>query len=342
MFCPQCGKQANAAQKLCAGCGAALDPSATLAAGPRHAPLDASSVYASLGRRLLAYLIDYVLYIVLLLLVVTIAGAGRYPGLLLVWLLVVWLYKAGMESSKHQATLGKLALNIQVSTEDGERLSFPHATGRMVAYLISNSIALISFLIAAVTSRRQSLHDLIVSTVVVHKGLTPQEIATAPPASGGAGAALIVVVAGFIGIAIIGILAAIAIPAYQDYTIRAQVTEGLVLARSFETQIAQAAANGVDVRSASAQSLGINSSSAGHYVQSVAVDNGAVVITYGGAANSLIQGQKLVLYPVKVNGDSIAWACGYRELDGTRLDAPRLESATTDIAEKFLPQYCRR
>jgi uncharacterized RDD family membrane protein YckC len=346
MFCAQCGKPANDAQKFCASCGATLGQSAATSGHAAYAPLDANSVYAPLGHRLLAYLIDYAVFVGATLLAVMIAGAtGRPSGAVLalgLWVVGLWLYKAGMESSKYQATLGKLALNLQVTTEDGRRLSFAHATGRWVAFLVSCSITLISFLIAAFTDRRQSLHDLFASTLVVRKGHTSEEIATAPAASGGAGVVVLVIVVVFVGIFFIGILAAIAIPAYQDYTIRAQISQGMAAAMPIEEQVAQAIGNGVDLRSATTQSLGINSAASGRYVQGVGLDFGAIVITFGGAANPLIQGHKLVLHPVKISADSIAWACGYREIEGTRLDAANLETASTDIPEKFLPQFCRR
>src|SRR6201986_4166113 len=88
-------------------------------------------------------------------------------------------------------------------------------------------------------------------------------------------------------IAIIGILAAIAIPAYQNYTIRSQVTEGLTLADGWKTAIAEYYAN------TGCWPLQTNlagtCNSVGKYESSVTVTTGGVIaITYGGQANAKI------------------------------------------------------
>src|ERR1700735_1881935 len=81
-------------------------------------------------------------------------------------------------------------------------------------------------------------------------------------------------------VAIIGILAAIAIPAYQDYTVRAQVTEGMNLAGTVETGIADYFANTGSFPTA-LSSVGITSSPTGKYVSAVGITAGAIVVTYG-------------------------------------------------------------
>src|SRR5580698_10447908 len=86
-------------------------------------------------------------------------------------------------------------------------------------------------------------------------------------------------------VAIIGILAAIAIPAYQDYTVRSQVTEGLNLASAIETGAAEYFAN-VGSFPQSLSAAGISSSPAGKYVTGINNTSGAIVVTYGNQANS--------------------------------------------------------
>jgi type IV pilus assembly protein PilA len=93
-------------------------------------------------------------------------------------------------------------------------------------------------------------------------------------------------------VAIIGILAAVALPAYQDYTVRAKVTEGLSLAASAKTAIAENAANGAPFSS------GWTAPAATKNVDSVAIaaDTGAITITYASAISG--GGKTLILSPV--------------------------------------------
>lgn len=80
---------------------------------------------------------------------------------------MAWLYYALMESSAKQATLGKMACGIIVTDLNGGRISFGRATGRHFASMISGIIIGIGYLMAAWTQKKQTLHDLIASTVVV-------------------------------------------------------------------------------------------------------------------------------------------------------------------------------
>lgn len=112
-------------------------------------------------------------------------------------------------------------------------------------------------------------------------------------------------------VAIIAILAAIALPAYQDYTIRAQVGEGPTVASALKTSIAESFADR-GVWPANNAALGIVSPISGTYVATIVSAGGAINITYGNNANTAIAGSILTIRPApNLNGD-IAWACGNR------------------------------
>lgn len=94
------------------------------------------------------------------------SGHNPVSSLLIV---VSWLYAALMESSAHQATVGKMALGIKVTDEEGRRISFGRATGRHFAKIISAIILAIGFLMVAFTEKKQGLHDKMADTLVVKK-----------------------------------------------------------------------------------------------------------------------------------------------------------------------------
>lgn len=83
-------------------------------------------------------------------------------------IIVNWLYFALFESSKHQATLGKLALGIQVTTLEGNRISFGRATGRYFGKILSAMILYIGYIMAGLTMKKQALHDILASCLVIN------------------------------------------------------------------------------------------------------------------------------------------------------------------------------
>ncbi len=109
-------------------------------------------------------------------------------------------------------------------------------------------------------------------------------------------------------VAIIGILAAVALPAYQDYTKRARVTEGFNLAASVKTGVADYFASNNSFPDVLA-SVGINASITGASVTSVALaTNGVIVITY--ADNVSTDTTQKVIQLVPTSGAAgITWAC---------------------------------
>ena len=110
-------------------------------------------------------------------------------------------------------------------------------------------------------------------------------------------------------VAIIGILAAIAIPAYQDYTIRAQVSEGLNLAAGAKAAVTEFFQD-QGVMPADNATAGIEAAANinGKYVTQVAVAAGVITVTYGNDANAAIGTATLVLTPNNNQG-SVSWAC---------------------------------
>jgi uncharacterized RDD family membrane protein YckC len=90
---------------------------------------------------------------------------------------ITWLYFALMESSKLQATVGKLAVGLVVTDNAGERISFLRATGRYFAKILSGLILFIGFIMVAFTSRKRGLHDMIAGTLV-YKTRDPEQIET--------------------------------------------------------------------------------------------------------------------------------------------------------------------
>jgi type IV pilus assembly protein PilA len=129
-------------------------------------------------------------------------------------------------------------------------------------------------------------------------------------------------------VAIIAILAAIAIPAYQDYLIRAQVTEGSVLAGGAKAAVWDFVSNtGRFPPSNQSAGMATNSSIKGSYVSSVDVNNGVIKVLFNGPkANTKIRNASLymVLSPITHAG-SIEWSCKPSTVDG-----------------KYLPTVCRK
>ena len=114
-------------------------------------------------------------------------------------------------------------------------------------------------------------------------------------------------------VAIIGILAAIAIPAYQDYTIRAQVSEGMTLAATAKAAVAESFLNDGEVpadRTAAGMSA-TASDTEGKYVEGVSITNGTITVLYGNDANQAINLETISLTPYESADGSIVWRCGF-------------------------------
>jgi uncharacterized RDD family membrane protein YckC len=84
--------------------------------------------------------------------------------------LIEWLYFAGFESSSWQATPGKKVLNLVVTDLSGARISFGRGTGRYFSKWVTQLIPVfIGYILAGITERKQALHDMIASTLVLRR-----------------------------------------------------------------------------------------------------------------------------------------------------------------------------
>ena len=140
-------------------------------------------------------------------------------------------------------------------------------------------------------------------------------------------------------VAIIGILAAIAIPAYQNYTIRAQITEGLNLADGWKTAIAEYYANAGTWPATEANLTG-TSASTSKYVSSIKVNAGTIAITYGGQVNQKVSGSVLPLVPYTNNNNDVVWVCGSATAPTGGGISIGGASMSTGVSPQYLPAAC--
>jgi type IV pilus assembly protein PilA len=146
-------------------------------------------------------------------------------------------------------------------------------------------------------------------------------------------------------VAIIGILAAIALPAYQDYTIRSQVSEGPSLAEGIKTAVADYYATTgawpVDALGVPPGSLGYTSLPMGTYITQIDVAAGGITVTYGNKAHTNIAGKTLSLTPiVSANGD-MSWVCGLAAPAFADTAPTPATPGVTDVDAKYLPSSCK-
>ncbi|EMT1417207.1 pilin, partial [Neisseria gonorrhoeae] len=144
-------------------------------------------------------------------------------------------------------------------------------------------------------------------------------------------------------IAIVGILAAVALPAYQDYTARAQVSEAILLAEGQKSAVTEYYPNHGEWPKNN-DSAGVASSDKikGKYVQKVEVKNGVVTAQMASSnVNKEIQGKKLSLWAKREDG-SVKWFCGQPVTrDNADNDDVAKDAANEKIDTKHLPSTCR-
>ncbi|HGG9560498.1 TPA: pilin [Neisseria meningitidis] len=146
-------------------------------------------------------------------------------------------------------------------------------------------------------------------------------------------------------IAIVGILAAVALPAYQDYTARAQVSEAILLAEGQKSAVTEYYLNhGIWPSNNSSAGVASASDIKGKYVQKVEVAKGVITAEMkSSGVNKEIQGKKLSLWAKRQAG-SVKWFCGQpvqRAANNTANDEVTAANGNNGINTKHLPSTCR-
>jgi uncharacterized RDD family membrane protein YckC/Tfp pilus assembly protein PilE len=292
--------------------------------------------YANFGARLVAFILDrsiiavicFVLAWLLTMITSSLGGDGTvFVYAILMMYLLGPIYFSVLESSSLQATWGKRLLGIKVVDYQGNRLSFMHALGRNLGGIVSSFIPFaIGYFMAAFTQRKQAIHDIIASCLVVSAENEPG-VAPVNESTSNSNVAIVAIcaVVFFVLIAVVGILAAIAIPHYQDYTVRARLANVMVTAKSIAPKVDEYFVDNKRLPR-DIQELGVAlSAEESKYIKSIQIDQrtGQVIARITGVPTA--EGMRLLFTPSKVGAADNSWKCSSEE-----------------IAAKLLPPTCRQ
>jgi uncharacterized RDD family membrane protein YckC/Tfp pilus assembly protein PilE len=331
------------------------DPAAAPPAPPATAPYMAATtstrsfdrteiVYAGFARRFAALFVDGLILAIpsfLLSFVLGIAFAILMQGSdshtmfiaqtafgTILGLILRAAYFSVMESSKGQGTIGKRAFGIKVTNEAGGRLTFMQALGRWFAAGLSYLTLYVGFFMAGFTDRKRALHDMVAGTLVVDRWAYTEFPERQQRDQSGVLMAVIIVFF-FMMIVVVAILAAIAIPAYQDFTIRSQVAEGSMLAEGSKIAVADYYARNHDFpRNNAAAGVAGPSAMSGNFVSSVTINNGVITVAYGGPkANAMLPSSATLVFAPRGDGEIVRWACN--------------SVAGSTVEAKYRPTLCR-
>lgn len=270
-----------------------------------------AAIHAGFWRRCAAYMIDSLVLFIPSMVLSFIPILG-----LLINLVGRWLYFALMESSASQATLGKRAMGLIVTDGKGQRITFGQASGRYFAAAISTIAAYVGYMLAGWTARKQALHDLIADTCVVFDTVQPnRELPTVRPPMPWYGWAVNVLAF----VAPVAILAAIALPAYNQYLARAQISSVVAEVSSTKIDVAESVMSGMDTCSSGAPQP------TNPLIEEIRVSGSPpdclITLTFSASAD----------VPAVARGQAIEWQ--FSE-DGSW-------TCTSTIASNYLPSECR-
>ncbi len=301
-------------------------PGAT-AAGSATAATD-RNLAAGLGTRWLASIIDGLIVGFATVAISLVGGStsglsGGYSGKFMLLALVVQvLYFTLMQGGRGMATVGKRAMGMIVVGRDGQPVGYPLAAVRYILLLITSYLFPL-LLVVFFSRRRQGLHDMAVGSVVLDRSsydpvhFDYEQVRKSPR---GGGALVVLAIAAVIFVFFGGILAAIAIPAYQDYTLRAKIQALIQQTDPIKAAVTKHYANSNEPVQYS--DLGMSGPLALKGDQGLITVNASGVITIMLGMKPLI-GQSIRLTPT-VSSAGTGWSC-----------------VSDDVRKVYLPLTCR-
>jgi len=323
MFCPKCGTSNPDGAKFCMSC------QATLGASPETAALASDEIlYAGFWERFAALFIDNILLSAVTIpvffiigIIAGLTGASSPSNLdalliaaYLLPLLVSAAYFISMESGVQGATFGKRLLKLRVVDTDGNRIGKGRALGRWLAHALSYITLYIGYFMQPFTAKKQALHDMVSGTTVVKTEKTSNTVAIV----------IAVIAMFFVFIFVAGILAAVAIPAYQDYTIKARTNVAMVIGQQATMAVEEYYTRTGRVPSSLAETqvqIQVPSFLSGVVVNP---DTGEVRLTFNSDMPGGIANKSMVFTPMQTPDGRITWKC-----------------SGEDIRPNLLPQSCR-
>ena len=257
-----------------------------------------NAVFAGFWRRAAALFVDF-----LILLIPQSAvnlGLASMPTLaMLINIALSAAYFVAFHGSAKMATPGKMAFGIKVATLEGNRISVPLAVGRYFATWLSGLILGIGYLMAAFTERKQALHDMLCKTVVVNKEVAPADIGentdTMPLTAG-----VIAIAVVWIVLPILGIGAALVMPAYQERAVRGQIGAVVASVEPFKKEVVDAIASRRPIPAG-------KRSVASPLVDNVTIEpSGQITMNL---AKDKAGGGKILFAPLASKGGIVEWRC---------------------------------
>lgn len=232
---------------------------------------------------------------------------------------VLWLYFAMMESSGGQATVGKRVFGVRVSDLEGDRLSFLRASARFFSKIFSILSLGLGFLVVPFTRRKQALHDVVTSCLVVRRETTTADLKQhgfARPLAPGRVVAL-VLAAVFIPAAAAG--SAVAVPFYQDYLVRSKLKDAIESGRAATFNVTAYMLQHKAMPRTLEEARATLSSP--HLRGAEITRNGTIVLTL---AIDKLEGKRIAFVPSTQKQEKIVWTC-----------------TSDEIAQRYLPRQCR-
>jgi uncharacterized RDD family membrane protein YckC len=317
-------------------------------------------LYGGFWKRAVAWVIDHVIRVLSYWAVALIVAALGDPGMisddafddggplsligLFLMVLFFILYHPVFESSKYQASPGKLLLGIEVVDMHGQRLSFLRALGRNVASILSHASAVglyFGYWMAGLTPRKQALHDLIASCLVVNKNARPEALpAQSRPSTGFPTWAIGLIVTLALSVPVLAILAVIAMPAYTAYSARNVVNETIADSMPLRQMLTQEVVARGRVAQHEREFGGRWPGRLNDGLAEASLVDGTLLITFGQDAPAALRGETIGMAMHELGDGLPHWQCGLANGPPRRLSGvPGAELTTVD--SRYLPAHCR-